>query len=428
MRRPPFSASPLALADPDPACRRRDPDIPSPFSLFTAAGSEASPSIRRPGLGQAKRKSQSDRIDATVIPLWGRAKNAYRGYTQIIHHEQKRESLSNWDDLRIFLAVAEASSFSAAAKRLRTTQPTISRRIENLERQLGVRLLDRLPSGVVLTIEGEAVLETAVSIENSLVETRRRVRGADQRLEGTVRISLSEGLATFWISPRLGQFQEAYPAISLDLHCSIKPADVLNLESDLSIRFRKPQEPDLIALKLGSLHAVPWASLGYLDRFGVPATPGELLHHRLLDHEYYHYLEPDCEPWVTLLRKAQHRRHLTNSSTSLMSATQNSAGVALLPTYFCEFAEGIVPLNLGLNTRSDIWLTYHSNVKNCARVRAAIDWVKSLFDQEAWPWFRESFHPPNMSTQAQAKQQPASGVPSEPGLNGHVVHTSDEAN
>ena len=77
-----------------------------------------------------------------------------------------------------------------------------------------------------------------------------------------------------------------------------------------------------------------------------------------------------------------------------MSATANSAGVALLPTYFCEFAEGIVPLNMGLNTRSDIWLTYHPSVKNSARIRAAIEWIKSLFDHEAWPWFRDDFQPP----------------------------------
>nr|MDJ0936932.1 LysR family transcriptional regulator [Kiloniellales bacterium] len=366
--------------------------------------------------------------DATVGERRGRGKNAYRGYTQIMQDGQKRDPLANWDDFRIFLAVAEAGSFSGAAKRLRTTQPTISRRIESLERYLGTRVFDRLPTGVAVTAEAKTVLEMARQFEDALIETQRRVLGADQRLEGTVRISLSEGLATFWISPRLGQFQEAYPAISLDLHCSIKPADVLNLESDLSIRFRQPQESDLIALKLGSLHAVPWASIGYLDRFGVPATPGELLHHRLLDHEYYHYLEPDCEPWVTLLRKAQHRRYLTNSSTSLMSATQNSAGVALLPTYFCEFAEGIVPLNLGLNTRSDIWLTYHPNVKKSARVRAAIDWVKSLFDHEAWPWFRDEFHPPKTSMRAQGKRPAASGVLPDPGLNGHFVHTSEEAN
>ena len=341
---------------------------------------------------------------------------------------QTCDPLANWDDFRIFLEVAKAGSFTAAARRLRTTQPTISRRIESLERHLGVRLFDRLPNGVVITAEAKTVLEMASQFEDALIETQRRVLGADQRLEGTVRISLSEGLATFLISPRLGQFQEAYPAISLELHCSIKPADVLNLESDLNICFRRPRASDLIAIKLGSLHAVPWASLEYLGRFGVPATPDELLHHRLLDHEYYHYLEPDCEPWVTLLRKAQHRRYLTNSSTSLMSATQNSAGIALLPTYFCEFAEGIVPLNLGLNTRSDIWLTYHSNVKNSARVRAAIDWVRSLFDHEAWPWFREAFHPPNTSTQAQGKQQPMSGGPSDPGLNGHFVYTSEEAN
>ncbi len=309
-------------------------------------------------------------------------------------HSQTDEFHANWDDFRIFLEVVKAGSFTGAAKRLRSTQPTISRRIEGLERHLRVRLLDRLPNGVALTADGETVVEMASQIEETMIATQRRIRGADQRLEGPVRISLSDGLATFWFSPRLSEFQEAYPAVSVEFLCSIEPADVLNLESDLNVCFRKPSASDLIAIKLGSLHAVPWASPDYLGRFGVPATPDALLDHWLLDHPYYHYLEPDCEAWVTLLRKTRHRRYLTNSSTSLMSATANSAGVALLPTYFCEFAEGIVPLNMGLNTRSDIWLTYHPSVKNSARIRAAIEWIKSLFDHEAWPWFRDDFQPP----------------------------------
>ncbi len=340
---------------------------------------------------------------------------------------QKRDALENWDDFRIFLEVAKAGSFTGAARRLRTTQPTVSRRIESLERHLGVRLFDRLPSGVGLTSEGETVLETARSIEDALIDTRRRVFGADQRLEGSVRISLTEGLATFWVSPQVSRFQEAYPGISVELQSSGKPADVLNLESDLNICFRKPDAPDLIVTKLGTLHGIPWASSEYLELFGTPTTPGELGDHRLLDHEFYHDAKQDCAEWIALLSKTRHRRYSTNSSSSLLSATQNSVGIALLPTYFCEFADNIVPLDLGLVARFDFWLTYHPNVRQSARVRATIDWVKSLFDHEAWPWFRDEFHPPKTSMRAQGKRPAASGVLPDPGLNGHFVHTSEEA-
>ena len=67
---------------------------------------------------------------------------------------------------------------------------------------------------------------------------------------------------------------------------------------------------------------------------------------------------------------------------------------ALLPTYFCEFAKGIVPLDLDLRTRTNIFVTYHPNVRESARVRAVLDWVRDLFEPDRWPWFRDTFHPP----------------------------------
>ena len=83
-----------------------------------------------------------------------------------------------------------------------------------------------------------------------------------------------------------------------------------------------------------------------------------------------------------------------------MSAVQNGLGIALLPTYFCESVEGIVPLDLGLRSRAPFWLSYHPAIKEAARVRAVIDWIKGVFDRDACPWFRDEFHPPKHPTPA----------------------------
>ncbi|MDJ0945110.1 MAG: LysR family transcriptional regulator [Kiloniellales bacterium] len=315
-----------------------------------------------------------------------------------MHTRQTSESLSSWDNFRVFLEITKAGSFSSAAKRLHSTQPTISRRIQSLEQRLGVRLFDRVPSGVVLTAGGEKVLETVRYVEESLTKTEKRVLGADQRLKGSVRISLTDGLANFLLMPRLSHFQEEYPNISLEFRCSTEPVDVLSMESDLSIQYRKPESPDLVAVKLGTLHAVPWASLHYLKRFGTPSTPKELCDHRLMDHEVYHLHRRNYDTWLALLDAARQPRHWTNSSVALLNAAQNGAGVTLLPTFLCSFAEGIVPLALGLRTRCGIWLTYHPDIRRTARIRAVIEWIKGLFDQESWPWFRDEFNPPKLST------------------------------
>ncbi len=80
----------------------------------------------------------------------------------------------------------------------------------------------------------------------------------------------------------------------------------------------------------------------------------------------------------------------------MLSAINNGVGIGLLPTYVCEFAEGIVPIVLDVRTHSYFWLVYHPDVQDTARVRVVIDWARSLFDKNTWPWFRDEFHPPKM--------------------------------
>jgi len=306
----------------------------------------------------------------------------------------KPDIQGNWDDLRIFLVTAKAGSFSRAARQLRSTQPTISRRIECLERRLAVRLFDRRMSGVVLTPEGESVLKSVHQIEDAVGEIRRNVFCSDSSLSGEVSISLPDGFATFWLAPNLGRLHDRHAGISVEFLCSTEPSDPMGLESDLSVRCRQPKAQNLIVVRLGYLHALPWAAPGYLERHGTPSNLEDLRRHRLLDHEFYHYISPDCDDWLTLLRRTGQRRIWTNSSASLLSAAQAGSGIALLPTYFCQFAKGIVPLDLGIRTRSPIYLTFHPKVRDSARVRAVIDWIRDLFDPETRPWFREAFHPP----------------------------------
>lgn len=309
------------------------------------------------------------------------------------------EPFPSWDDFRFFLATTEAGSFSKAAGQLGMTQPTISRRIESLEQSLGVRLFDRLPSGVALTTRGESILDAARHIEDAVREIHRSVVGSDKRLEGPVRISVTDGLATYWMTPRLGKLQEKHPGISIEFQCSTEPADLLRMESDLSIQSRMPEAADLIAVKLGTFHFVPWASPEYLERHGVPYTPKELMHHRLLDHIVYKRELGEWSEWFALADAANLVTYKTNSSSSLASAIKAGLGIGMLPTYSCECVDGIVPLlDLDVKTRSDIRLVYHPDTQNTARVRAVIDWTKKLFkEKKTQRWFREEFHPPTSS-------------------------------
>lgn len=300
----------------------------------------------------------------------------------------------SWDDYRYFLATSEAGSFTKAADDLGVTQSTLSRRIEHLEQQLGVRLFLRTQSGVTLTPEGESILGAAREIESKILEIQGSLVGSDQRLEGTVRISVTDGLASFWIAPRLADFQADNPGIAIELQCSIEPADALRMEAELAIQSEAPESVELISVKLGRLHFVPWASPGYLQRHGTPRDTSELLQHRLLDHDIYYSDEGDWSEWSGLARAANLISFKTNSSAALVSAIQNGAGIGLLPTHSCECVEGIVALSMDLKAYSDIRLVYHPYLRETPRVRSVIDWLKELFDQSTYPWFRDEFHPP----------------------------------
>ena len=305
----------------------------------------------------------------------------------------------SWDDYRYFLATSEAGSFTKAANDLGVTQPTLSRRIEHLEQQLGVRLFNRMQSGVALTAEGESILDAAREIEAKILEIQGSLVGYDKRMDGTVRISVTDGLATYWLTPQLGLLRKQHPGIAIEFQCSIEPADVLKMETDLSIQSGRPQAADLITVKLGTMHFVPWASPDYIALNGAPTSPEELLRHSLLDHSIYYKDEGDWNDWLALARAANLVGYMTNSSASMLSGIQSGLGIGMLPTYAGECVEGIVPLSLDLRTYSEIWLTYHPDIQATARARAVIKWVKSLFDQSTSPWFRDEFHPPTVPKQ-----------------------------
>ncbi len=302
----------------------------------------------------------------------------------------------SWDDYRFFLATSGAGSFTKAARNLGVTQPTLSRRIEHLEQQLGVRLFVRMNAGVALTPEGKSILPATREIENQILDIQRNMLGSDERLNGTVRISVTDGLAAYWMTPAVTAFHDRHPEVLVEFNCSTEPADAAKMETELSIRFQKSQEADLIAVKLGTLHFVPWASTGYLERHGLPRNPEDLLDHRLLDHSAYYHDDGDWSNWFALARAANVIRYRCNSSAAMLSAIKNSAGIGLLPTYICEFAEGIVPIVSEVRTHSHIWLVYHSELRNTARVRVVIDWIRSLFDNNTWPWFRDEFREPKL--------------------------------
>ena len=323
-------------------------------------------------------------------------KRSHRG-AAITDHLGSAPNLNHlsWDDIRVFLACAKEPSFRQAAEKLHISSSTVVRRIDQLEEALGVRLFDRLPEGAELTHEARAIQDSALNMEKSLYELVHQRMQADDTTKGLVRVSITEGLGTYWFMPKLVDFQRQFPNLTLNVQCAMKSADVLRLEADMAIQFERPTNPDLIVTRLGYLHAYPYAAKKYLDTYGHPTSLSEIKNHRfvyqsapvLAENQFWaEKLGLDSIDDLVGMR--------TNSSVAMFYAVERGAGIGVLVTYATALKAPVIPVDMGIRNRLDIWLTYHPSIKKTPRKAMVIDWIKSIFDPQIYPWFRKEFiHP-----------------------------------
>jgi len=186
--------------------------------------------------------------------------------------------MANWDLVRIFLEVARIGSFRAAAEQLNMSANFLSKRISLLERAYKTTLMTRHVDGIRLTREGLQVLEAAKRMEEASFGLDCTLNQATPSLSGEVRIAVTEGLGTFWLAPRLVEFQRAYPGLLVDLKCEMREADVMRLEADLAVQLEHPDQPDLKRIKIGRLHIMPFVSPSYVEVYGMPKNADDIRH------------------------------------------------------------------------------------------------------------------------------------------------------
>jgi DNA-binding transcriptional LysR family regulator len=304
-----------------------------------------------------------------------------------------RRVAPDWEAVRVSLEIVRKGSFRAAAEHLQMSVNALRRRVDELEKALGVKLLTRHVDGIRVTAEGERVFAAAGQMEIASFGLIQACAQADtDDISGEVRLAVTEGLGTAWIAPRLVEFQRANPRLVVNLNCAMRSADVLRLEADVAIQITRPTAPDLRLVKLGRLHFLPFAAQSYLDTFGTPKTASDLLHHRILAQaddstqwrDLYDRLFPGMSPTSVIALR-------TNVSSAHYWSIAKGAGIGLLPTYAQWIGSPIVPLDLGIHETVDIWLTYHPDVKRIPRISRLIDWSIEAFSPQKYPWFRDEF-------------------------------------
>src|SRR5215831_17390658 len=203
-----------------------------------------------------------------------------------VHSEERQKvglgARTDWDAARIFLEVARRGSFRSAAERLSLSINAVRRRIDDFERQTGATLFTRDVHGTRLTEEGASMVAAVERMEAATFDLMRAGIAAANAPSGEVKVAVTEGLGTFWLAPRLVEFQKSFPNILIDLHCSMRSADVLRHEADVAIHLARPASLDVKLVRLGRMHLILFASETYLDTYGRPKSAEELVKHRLV--------------------------------------------------------------------------------------------------------------------------------------------------
>ena len=288
----------------------------------------------------------------------------------------------DWDKLRIFNAAAEAGSFTHAGEVLGLSQSAVSRQVSALELDLQTPLFHRHARGLILTEQGEQLFRTVQEVVQKLEVTRMRLTDSRERPHGELRVTTTVGIGTNWLAPRLGEFLELYPDITVKVILSDDDLDLGMREADMAIRVREPQQPDLIRRRLFTMHFHAYASPAYIKRHGQPRSLEDLDKHRILIYgaSAGNYLNNiNSLQYTGRDSRAPRSSALTiNNLTAVCNAVAAGVGIAVLPDYLVQTQSELLPILPEADMPElECFLVYPEELKNVARVRVFRDFLVS---------------------------------------------------
>jgi DNA-binding transcriptional LysR family regulator len=288
----------------------------------------------------------------------------------------------DWDKVRIFHAAAAAGSFTHAGDSLGLSQSAVSRQVSALEAELKAPLFHRHARGLILTEQGELLYRTAREVVLKLEQTRARLADSKEKPDGELKITANVGLGTHWLTPRLGEFLDAYPDIQTKLILTDDELDLAMREADVALRLRQPSQGDLIQRRLFTVHFHIYASQDYIKQHGMPKTVEELDQHRLLafggDIPAF-LIDLNLHLKAGRPEKDQRvPRVIINNLPGLLRATLRGVGVAVLPDYLIEANDSMVQILPGETMPElECYLVYPEELKGVARVQVFRDFLVS---------------------------------------------------
>jgi len=294
--------------------------------------------------------------------------------------------------MRAFLRVVETGNFTRASETLRIPKATVTNLIQNLEKHLQTKLLNRTTRRVIVTTDGALYYERAARLVAEIDELDGSLAHSQSNPGGRLRVEMSGAFADWFVLPALSDFYEKYPDISIDLGVGDRTVDYLLENVDCALRAGAPADQSLIARRVSEIGLTACAAASYLEKHGTPAHPRDLEtgHHCV---SYFYAQTGQTAPFA--FRKGAEeieihgRYHVSvNDARSYVNATLAGHGIAQLPDFMVS--EGLergdlIPVLPGWTADPlPLYVVYPPNQHLSNKVRVFVDWlVKLLGDLKA---------------------------------------------
>ncbi len=282
----------------------------------------------------------------------------------------------DWDDLRVFLAVARARKVAPAARALGIDATTIGRRLARLEMSLEAGLFEMAAGERTLTERGLALMRHAESVESAALAAMEDVTGEQRRLSGQVRLSVAEGFGTWVLAPGLADFHARHPGIRLDLITASGFLNPSKREADMAVMLARPQRGRLSVKRMGDYRLHLYAAPAYLARAGRPEAPGQLRGHALIGYVPEFIFSPELD-YLDEVEAGLEANLRSTSITMQYRMVADGAGIGVLPDFIGQRDPMLVPL---LTDRVEImrsfWLVTHGDLRKLARIAAVAQWLQ----------------------------------------------------
>lgn len=278
----------------------------------------------------------------------------------------------DWNQARAFLAAVETGSFSAAARALDQTQPTVSRQISALESNLGVVLFERSRRSLTPTETGLALAEHVRAMADNATAVRLGATGRSDAVEGLVTITSTSLFASRRLAPVVADIRQAYPGITLEIAASNALQDLKRREADIAVRHARPTTPDLIGRLIEEMPAYLCASPGYFQRHGRPTTLADLHHHTFIGFDQPERTVDELAARGLVIDPGAVRTFSTSGEV-LVALCRAGLGMMVIGEDTIE-AEGFEPvLQDQFKLEIPTWLVAHRELNTSRRIRLVYD-------------------------------------------------------